>query len=135
MPNKNHVVLEGHLGEKPELKYAPSGAAVINFSMATNESWKDKNGDWQKITDWHRIVVWNKDAEFLAEEADKGTAVHIEGKLKTRSYDKDGKKQYITEVKSDHAYILGYAKNVQQESAPAASNSQEPPPPEDDLPF
>ena len=95
----NKVILVGNVGQDPELKYTPSGAAVTNFSVATNEVWKDNDGNQQERTEWHRIVLWRKLAEVAGEWLKKGKKVYIEGKLQTRSWeDKDGVKRYTTEI-------------------------------------
>lgn len=96
----NKVFLVGRLGKDPVIKHFQNDNAVAEFSIATTESYKDKEGNWKEITDWHNIKVNNK---FAAERAEKnlkkGSLVHIEGKLRTRSYDdKDGNKRYVTEV-------------------------------------
>ncbi len=95
----NKVILVGNLGKDPEVRHLESGAVVATFPIATNENYKDKNGEWQTQTEWHNIVVWR----YLAEKAEKflkkGSLVYIEGKLTTRKWqDKDGKDQYTTEV-------------------------------------
>ena len=87
----NKVILVGRLGQNPEVKYTPSGAAVANFSVATNESWVDKAGQKQERTEWHRIVVWGKVAELCQQYLAKGRQAYIEGRLQTRQWqDKDG---------------------------------------------
>lgn len=103
----NKVMLIGHLGKDPELKYTPGGAAVASFSLATNESYKDKEGNQQEKTEWHRLVVWNKQAEIAAEYLKKGQQVFVEGKLQTRSWEKDGQKHYMTEVVVLNFQMLG----------------------------
>lgn len=95
----NKVILIGNLGADPELKYTPSGSAVSNFTLATNESWVDGKGERQEKTEWHRIVVWGKLAEICNEYLKKGSKVYIEGRLQTRSWDgQDGNKRYTTEI-------------------------------------
>ena len=103
----NKVMLIGHLGKDPELKYTPGGAAVATFSLATNESYKDKDGNQQEKTEWHRLVVWNKQAEIAAEYLKKGQQVFVEGKLQTRTWDKDGQKHYMTEIVVFNFQMLG----------------------------
>lgn len=104
----NKVMLIGHVGQDPELKYTPQGAAVVNFSLATNESYKDTNGQMVDRTEWHRIVAWRKLAEVLGQYLHKGSKVYIAGKLQTRSWDdKDGNKRYTTEIKADRITLLG----------------------------
>ena len=86
MAGLNKVMLIGNLGKDPEVRYTPSGQAVANFNIATNESWTDKAGQKQERTEWHRIVVWGKAAELCGEYLSKGRQVYIEGKLQTREW-------------------------------------------------
>ena len=95
----NKVILIGNLGGDPEVRYTPDGVAVANFSLATSENWKDRNGERQGRTEWHRLVLWRQLAEIAKEYLKKGSKVYIEGKLQTRSWDdKSGQKHYTTEV-------------------------------------
>ena len=95
----NKVILVGRLGSDPELRYTPAGQAFANFNIATNEVWKDQEGNFQEKTDWHRIVLWRHLAERANEYLKKGHRVYIEGKLQTRTWDdQDGNKRYVTEV-------------------------------------
>ena len=95
----NNVLLIGNLGRDPEIRRLESGAAVAKFSVATNENYKDKNGEWQTITEWHNIVAWRGLAERAERDLKKGSMVYVEGKLTTRKWqDKEGKDQYTTEV-------------------------------------
>jgi len=104
----NKVVLVGHLGGDPETRFTPSGAAVANFNIATNESWRDSNGELQDKTEWHRCVMFGKSAEMSGELLKKGQLVYLEGKLQTRNWeDKDGVKRYTTEVVCDIFTMLG----------------------------
>lgn len=104
----NKVILLGNLGQDPELKYTPGGAAVCNFSVATSESWQDKGGQKQERTDWHRVVVWGKLAELCHQYLKKGRQAFIEGKLQTRSWDgQDGQKRYMTEVNATTVQFIG----------------------------
>jgi single-strand DNA-binding protein len=104
----NKVILVGRLGSDPEVRYTPGGAAVANFSLATNESWKDKNGQKQERTEWHRIVTWGRLAELSGQYLKKGRQVFIEGGLQTRQWDdKDGNKRYTTEIKATNMQFLG----------------------------
>ena len=107
----NKVIVLGHLGQKPELKYTPSGMAVCNFSVATNENWTDKSGQKQDRTEWHRIVVWGKLAELCNQYLTKGRQAFIEGRLQTRSYDDKatGAKRYITEIVASTVQFIGGA--------------------------
>ena len=94
----NKVMLLGHVGNEPELRQTSGGHQVLSFSLATNESYLDREGKRQERTDWHRAVVWGKRAEALSRLLRKGSCVLVEGGLRTRSYDKEGQKHYITEV-------------------------------------
>jgi single-strand DNA-binding protein len=104
----NSVNLIGHLGKDPEVRYTGGGQAVANFSLATSDTWKDKNGEKQERTEWHRIVVWGKQAEHCGEYLRKGRLVHIEGRLQTREWDdKDGQKRHTTEIIANRVTFLG----------------------------
>jgi len=104
----NKVILVGRLGQTPEVRYTPSGAAVGNFSIATNESWQDKTGQKQERTEWHKIVVWGKTAENCSQFLAKGRQVYVEGRLQTRQWqDKDGQTKYTTEVVAQTVQFLG----------------------------
>jgi single-strand DNA-binding protein len=105
----NKVILIGNLGADPEVRFTPSGQAVANFRIATSESWNDKNtGQKQERTEWHRIVVWGKLAELCGEYLKKGRQCYVEGRLQTREWtDKEGKKNYTTEVVANTVQFLG----------------------------
>ncbi|MBE2251372.1 MAG: single-stranded DNA-binding protein [Myxococcus sp.] len=104
----NKVILIGNLGKDPEVRFTPAGAAVANFNIATNESWTDKSGQKQERTEWHRIVVWGKLAELCGEYLKKGRQCYVEGRLQTREWtDKEGKKNYTTEVVAQSVQFLG----------------------------
>lgn len=107
----NKVILIGNLGRDPEVRFTPSGQAVANFSIATSESWTDKSsGQKQEKTEWHRIVVWGKLAELCGEYLKKGRQCYVEGRLQTREWtDKEGKKNYTTEVVANTVQFLGGA--------------------------
>jgi single-strand DNA-binding protein len=133
----NKVMLIGNLGGDPELKYLPNGTATVTFSLATNESYKDNEGNLVKRTEWHRIVAWRKPAEILNEYLKKGSKVYIEGRLQTRSWeDKEGQKRYMTEVQVDDWMFLD-GKGDSDHGAPPASMPSSAPAEkkEDDLPF
>ena len=109
----NKVILVGRLGQNPEVRYTPSGAAVANFSLATNESWTDKSGQKQERTEWHKIVVWGKLAELCSQYLSKGRQAYIEGRMQTRQWqDKDGVTKYTTEVQAQTVQFLGGAANA-----------------------
>ena len=119
----NKVILLGRLGQDPELKYTPTGAAVCNFSMATSESWTDKNsGQKQERTEWHRIVVWGKLAELCGQYLSKGRQAFVEGRIQTRQWeDQNGNKRYTTEVNASTIQFIGGAQAGagQQQQRPA----------------
>ena len=123
----NKVILVGNLGQDPEVRYMPSGGAVTNVSVATTDSWKDKNsGEKQERTEWHRVVFFNRLAEIAGEYLKKGSQVYLEGKLKTRQWqDQQGQNRYNTEVVADVIQLLGRAPgredNATQTSSPAAA--------------
>ena len=94
----NKVILIGNLGREPDIKFSGDGKAVANLAVATSESWKDKEGNKQERTEWHRVVVFGKLADICQRYLHKGSKVYLEGKLQTRSWDKDGVTQYTTEV-------------------------------------
>ena len=128
----NKVVLVGHLGGDPETRFTPSGAAVANFNLATNESWRDSNGELQDKTEWHRCVMFGKSAEMSGELLKKGQLVYLEGKLQTRNWeDKDGVKRYTTEVVCDIFTMLGRKMDNDSGRATPVAASED----EDDLPF
>ena len=104
----NKVILIGNLGQDPELRYTGSGTAVCNFSLATTESYKDREGNQVENTEWHRIVAWARLAEICGEYLSKGRQVYIEGQLQTRQWeDKDGNSRYTTEIKAREMQMLG----------------------------
>lgn len=104
----NKVILVGNLGKDPELRYTPSGVAVVTFSLATSERYKDREGNRQEKTEWHNIVAWRQLAEICGKFLHKGKQVYIEGKIQTRSYDdRDGNKRYTTEIVADQMQMLG----------------------------
>lgn len=105
----NKVTLIGHLGRDPEVRYAPSGQAIANVTIATSESWKDKNtGEKQERTEWHRVVFFSRLAEIVGEYLKKGSQVYIEGRLQTRKWqDKEGKDRYTTEIVANEMQMLG----------------------------
>lgn len=133
----NKVILLGNLGKDPELRYTSSGVAVATFSVATNESWKDPDGNMQERTQWHNIVAWRKLAEICGEYLKKGAKVYLEGRLQHRNYDdKNGVKRYVTEVVLDEMVMLDSRGGgmPQGESQPPAAQEQHAEK-ADDLPF
>jgi single-strand DNA-binding protein len=137
----NKVLLMGNLGRDPEVRFTAGGTAVANFSIATNESWKDKNGQQQEKTEWHRIVVWGKLAELCGEYLKKGRQAFIEGRLQTREWtDKEGKKNYSTEIVANNVQFIGGrpdgagAAAQGNNSTPAQPGNYGPPPGDDQAP-
>jgi single-strand DNA-binding protein len=104
----NKVILIGNCGKDPEMRYSPSGLAIATFSMATSESWKDKDtGDKKEKTEWHKVVAFGKTAEIIGQYNGKGDFLYIEGKIQTRSWeDKDGVKRYTTEIVAQYTITL-----------------------------
>lgn len=146
----NKAILVGHLGKDPEIRYTSSNIPVANLSIATNQTYRDKNGENQDSTEWHRVVAWNKLAEVAEKVFKKGKLVYVEGKLQTRQWqDKEGNTRYTTEVRADNMTLLGGGRkddeqgsSAYQEGQQSSSNQSEQtsePPEEsqvdDDLPF
>jgi len=145
----NKVILIGNLGKDPEVRYSPNGGAIANITLATSESWKDKNtGEQVDKTEWHRIVFFRRLAEVVGEYLKKGSKVYIEGKLQTRKWqDKDGQDRYTTEIVANEMQMLdsrggsaefSQATPATSNKAPASSGSGESMPPmdfDDDIPF
>lgn len=140
----NKVILIGNLGRDPEVRYSPNGGAIANITLATSESWKDKNtGEQVDKTEWHRVVFFRRLAEIVGEYLKKGSKVYIEGKLQTRKWqDKEGNDRYTTEVVANEMQMLdsrgGSTSYNQDETAAAQPVSQEPAPAgdfDDDIPF
>ena len=108
MASVNKVILIGNLGRDPELRYTKGGQAVANFSLATSDSFTNREGTREERTEWHRIVAWAKTAELCAKYLNKGRTVYIEGQLRTRDWeDKDGNKRQTTEVHAQTVQFLG----------------------------
>tara|TARA_X000001036_G_scaffold163809_1_gene155496 strand:- start:22750 stop:23196 length:447 start_codon:yes stop_codon:yes gene_type:complete len=123
----NKVILVGTLGQDPDTRYTPSNAAVANLSIATNESWKDKQtGEQKEKTEWHRVVMFNRLAEIATEYLRKGSQVYIEGKIQTRKWeDKDGNDRYTTEIVANEMQMLGGRSTGNTGSSSMNSNSSE----------
>ena len=129
----NRVILVGHLGGDAESRYTPSGTAVANFNVATNESRKNAEGDFQDHTEWHRCVLFGRPAETAAQYLKKGQMVYVEGRLRTRSWeDKEGNKRTTTEVQGDMFTMLGRRSDG---GGSAPSNPDSGGDDDDDLPF
>jgi single-strand DNA-binding protein len=109
MASVNKVILIGNLGKDPEVRYAPSGSAICNVTLATSRQWKDKtSGEKQEETEWHRVVFYDRLAEIAGEYLKKGRPVYVEGRLKTRKWtDKEGVEKYTTEIIADQMQLLG----------------------------
>lgn len=145
MSGLNKVMLIGRLGKDPELRYTPGGLAIANFSIATSEEWKDKDSREKKErTEWHRIVVFGKLGELCGEYLAKGRQAYIEGRLQTRSWEKDGVTRYTTEVVASNVQFLGGKDSAggsgSYTNASAAGGPDMPSPPasetkDDDIPF
>lgn len=133
----NKVILVGNVGQDPEMKYMPSGSAVTNLSLATSETWKDKqSGQQQEKTEWHRVVFFNRLAEIVGEYVKKGSKIYVEGRLQTRKWqDQSGQDRYSTEIVASEMQMLdsqnnhsdsgasGYGNQPPNQSAPAAGNT------------
>lgn len=151
----NKVLLIGNVGKDPEVRHLESGVAVASFTLATTERYKDRNGQYQDLTEWHNIVCWRNLAELSEKYINKGSQIFVEGRLRTRSWnDQNGQKRFTTEILADNIRLLGkkgdskgvqgyqapsYSAAQRQESAPAAPQNDfsiggidEP---SDDLPF
>ena len=122
----NKVILVGNCGKDPETRYMPSGGAVTNVSIATSESWKDKqSGETKERTEWHNIVFFNRLAEVVGEYVRKGSQIYIEGSLRTRKWqDKNGQDKYTTEVVASEMQMLGSRQGGGDSYAPAQSSNQ-----------
>ncbi len=104
----NKVILVGNMGNDPEVRYTPAGAAVTTISVATTENWKDKEGNKQEKTEWHRVVFFSRLAEIAGEYLKKGSQVYIEGKLRTNKWqDQNGQDRYTTEILANEMQMLG----------------------------
>jgi len=143
MSGVNKVILVGRLGKDPEVRNLENGVTVTNFTVATSESYKDKTtGDKKEITEWHNIVLWRGLADVAAKYLHKGDMVYIEGKLRTRSWEKEGVTRYTTEIVGDNMTMLstkgsggGTSGGSDRASTPSYSNTEVPGNSTDDLPF
>jgi len=138
----NKVILIGNLGADPEIRYTPSGVAVANFTMATTEKFKGKDGQMQDQTEWHRIVAWNRLAEICGEYLHKGSKIYVEGKIQTRKWkDQNGNDKYTTEIIAREMKMLSARGGNEQESYGGYQDSSFPEPPQgmmvtgEDVPF
>ena len=136
MSSLNKVMLIGHLGKDPEIRYTSEGTPVANFSLATSENWTDKSGSRQERTEWHTIVAWKNLAELAKRFLSKGRQVYIEGRIQSREWnDRDGNKRRTTEIIASQMVLLGSrpqgadaGMQPMDSSAKTASDSSEPPP-------
>lgn len=125
----NKVTLLGNLGADPEIRTTPTGAMVCTLNLATSDSYKDKDGNWQESTDWHRVILWDKLAEIANQYLRKGRKVYIEGRIKYRSYEKDGITRYMTEIVAQNLVLIDSQKdqersnNYEQSDYRSKSNS------------
>lgn len=135
MASVNKVILIGNLGKDPDLRYTPSGQAVATFSLATNDRYKDKDGQMVERAEWHNIVVWGKQAETTKEYLKKGRQIFVEGRIAYRTYDdREGNKRYITEVVAQRIQFLGRREET-PETVPAEPDMEAPASEEENLPF
>ena len=138
MAGVNKVILLGHLGKDPEAFTFENGVKKVSFSLATTESYKDKDGNRIDQTEWHNIVLWRGLADVAEKYLNKGSQVYVEGKIKTRAWDdKDGNKRYTTEIYADNMTMLGGKRDQNNTSNQVAEPPavDDTPAPEDDLPF
>ncbi len=136
----NKVILIGNLGADPEIRYTQSGAAVANLRLATTETWKNKEGEREELTEWHRVVTFGRLAEICGEYLNKGSKVYIEGRIQTRKWDdRDGNTRYTTEIVAREMKMLS-PRGAGDQSQGSGYAEEEPPVPngppmEDDVPF
>lgn len=140
MASVNKVILIGNLGNDPEIRYMPNGEAVANFSIATTDQWKDKQGQKQERTEWHRIVCYRKLAEIVEAYVKKGRSVYVSGSIQSQKYtDKQGMDKVSFQIVADELRLLDRAQEQQQQSAPKESAPPSDAPDfdafEDDIPF
>ncbi len=136
MAGINKVILVGNLGKDPEVRHLEGDVSVARFTLATSESYKDKSGNKVEQTEWHNIVVWRGLADVAEKYLKKGSTIYLEGKIKTRSYDKDGSKHYTTDIIADSFTMLGGKKDGAPSSeAGGGTTTETTPTKSDDLPF
>ncbi len=120
MAGVNKVILLGHLGRDPEMRYMPDGKAVAALSLATSETYKDRDGSRQERTEWHRVILFGKTAEVAGEYLRKGNQAYIEGRIRTRKWtDKDGQERYSTEIVGDRLQLVGGRRDGAEGGSPA----------------
>ena len=136
MASVNKVILLGNVGKEPDTRYLPNGDAVTNISIATTESWKDKNGDKKDQTEWHRVVFFKKLAEIAGEYIKKGNPVYVEGKIQTKKWqDKEGVDRYTTEIVADKLQLLGGRQSETPDVPVARKSGKSVASMDDDIPF
>lgn len=139
MTGVNKVILIGNLGRDPEVRYTPSGTAVANFTLATTETWTNRDGEKQSHTEWHRIVAWRRLGEICGEYLSKGKQVYIEGRIRTNEWeDQEGNKRKTTEIEALNMQMLGLrgpAESLTEESPDPRPGTAGKEPTEDDIPF
>lgn len=128
----NKAILIGNLGRDPEMRYAQSGAAACNFSIATSETWKDKDGEKQEKTEWHNIVAFGRLGEICGEYLSKGSRVYIDGRIQTDEWEKDGVKRWTTKIVVREMKMLG---GGESQGKPSQERDPDGPPVDDDIPF
>jgi len=132
----NKASIIGHLGQDPEMRYMPDGTATAAVSIATTDKWKDKkSGEAKEKTEWHRVVFFGKLAEVVGEYVKKGSQIYVEGKLRTRSWDKDGITRYTTEIVGRELQMLDKKPAAVDYTPPPTDNPPTAGEPEDDAPF
>ena len=138
----NKVTLIGNVGDMPEIKTTADGKTIANISLATSESWKDRNGQKQERTEWHRLVAFDRLAEIVGQYVQKGSKLYVEGTLRTRSWEQEGQKRYTTEIVLREMVMLDSRasapqQTIQPQQATATGIAPPPPPPpvDDEIPF
>lgn len=131
MKSLNRAILLGNVGKAPEIKTTGSGIMIANFSIATNDRRKDSQGDWQEQTEWHSLIALGRTAEIVRDYVTKGSKLYIEGKLQTRSWEKDGVKHYKTEILVNDLVLL----SRREESIKTQTDTTSPEITDEDIPF
>jgi single-strand DNA-binding protein len=122
----NKVILVGNIGKDPDVKYTPSGVPVAKFSLATNERFKGKSGEWQERTEWHNVIAWQRLAEIVGEYVQKGNKLYVEGRLQTSSWEdrQSGDKKYKTEIVAHDLVLLGSNNGARDANVPQRSHAE-----------
>jgi single-strand DNA-binding protein len=122
----NKVILVGNIGKDPDVKYTPSGVPVAKFSLATNERFKGKSGEWQERTEWHNVIAWQRLAEIVGEYVQKGNKLYVEGRLQTSSWEdrQSGEKKYKTEIVAHDLVLLGGNNGARDANVPQRSHAE-----------